>query len=1811
MAQKYSNNEIPNFDADWGQDLNDEKLRPYSNGAVQRFLKSKIQEQMSTLEGKIGWLRYEGGNIIFYDKQDGNRIGSIELSGTIYAIELVANVKTNFFVLTTEKTKYISITPSSKSGTIGGSMNELIEDYTYVFSVDNGNGVYKEIKSGECTNGNSFREDIRNYITTGTNRIRVIVTGKESNQSKSIIFTCSLTNLQLTCNMSWYKPFIQGLSYSIDKIYFGGNMVKTLYVKVDDETIYNVTFPASSNYLTTEYNFNMSDKFPSGGSGIHTVEIWMGGEGVETQHYKYNIMCVAESDINQIQLVCLNEAAESVKNYNSQTLFKYATYNATSVMFNIYGYENGNTYTLVDNETLKVQTQTKTSYDINVEVDTEIKDGVTINVNATTGDCTQSLVLPLDNSNSYAAVDNPTFYLNCTNRSNGAANREEFINSSNNPNLTVSSYSAVWNGFAWSTDGWAIDGDGNRCLAVNAGSSVSVPDFKPLASASVNSMTIEFKYRCSNVADFDTPILSFMDTETYNENSTNGIILFPTKILVLTSGNRLVTPQSVNLDEDKITHIAIVLQRNYNNIGRNLCRIYVNSYQNAVFEFDGSSTLGGGYLRIGQQSADTYLYMMRWYNEKVLEESDVLGNFLNVLTDDDEYSRASVRKANNILDSGEISYDMCKKAGYNIMTIQTQNDIPLPSIEQTASVNSTLKVEYNDHPEWNFTIENAPLGGQGTTSMKYYRWNFRWKLKDAAIWTYADNSTATKSGYLDGGIHSKVNKITAKKNYASSMQGHKMGACGLYDELYDKLSLKAALPSYDVRVAVYQYPVVGFQKLSDGTYKYVGQYTIGPDKGDSKTFGYDKEKYPNFLSLEGPNHNPLGTRFLHPWTENTQYNSEAETLEFGGQEGWDVDACPYETDVAEDQPKIQALLEAEWKPAYDIVYYCSPYIISLNEAGYSSISQLNNDKSIFRNSMDILGNRKNEVLQLYDSSYNLIYYDNSLDGYKILDGFNMIEYLNGYLSTSTPSTDELISARKAKFKAECGNYWSIDCATFHSCFCELIGASDNHAKNSYPFKFKTIADGGRWCWRQDDLDTILATDNNGQSTKSPYIEPHDITSDGTDIFQGASSAFWTLIDEVFAAEKKSMMTKLIDAMSDIAGDKGIQAAYLHDTVYNVIDYYLWQHSSEYFPSLSYNKDATWSYITPWSINPIQSYNNVYPLTQALGTQKDAEQLWMKRRIAYVMSQYQIGGFTGSQHDGYGSIEFTPARSFTFNLIPCQDLYPCGNKGGGENIKGKRTKAGEVCQIVADSDGSTTFYIKSLDLLTDIGDLSGLRLTTRAGDSTIGASFSINGAKLRKIKVGDVDASKVEFNASSLSVAGKSLEEIDARNVSTITNNISLLNCPRLKKVHFEGTNATTVILPQGAKITEVGYPSGLKTLFLHSLPLLETENIYLSDETVNNITGIYYYNCPKVSPFDILRRIYNEGSNLRFITMIWDNVVEGTSQDLDMIANFAHPYVPLENTGYGSVVFDSENGLITNSANRTDLQGTIVINGYAYKDSFDTLKEYFGSKLEISCLGYYIRFKDNVLLQLLLDNNYGDGIGITYEKAETFTSISNIFSGNTDITSFDELKEFKNVTTCPRFYGCKKLVSIDCSNITVFNHECLRECNNLTTLKNLGKFTITGSGQFLNCYNLQLDKDVFKDFTDIPGGLCSHNYVITDMNLQNAITIGGGAFSICKKLKNINIINCEYIGSFAFDRTIIEKLELNKITTIENRAFEACNNLKTIIIRQSNSVPKLDWGNKFDYATIYVPDSLVEEYKVTDYWSYFANNIKPLSEYVG
>ena len=1587
----------------------DENWAGHSGQEVQEFIKRQLTAAITGSREKIGWIDYNAGRVTFYDEQGGTPLGGFSLTGTVYSIDITCDTPTSFYVLTSAVSRVITLSPSTKSGSIGGSMTEFVEDYTYTFAVDTGTGVFIERASGVCRGGESLSEDIRGWVTIGSNRIRVTVTGGSSRQSRSMVFSCMVTSLTLSSEFSWQRPFIEGNAYAIDGLFFSGNLQKTLYARIDDdaEQTYTLTFSSGTNYVTTPYSLDLSSRFPRGGTGIHKVEVWMAGDGVETRHYIYRIMCVGRNDANNVSLVCVNEVAEKAMNYDTQTLFAYATYNSTHVTFDITATDGVRDFVVASAQSITVQTQTKQQYTTKLEIDTEVSEGLTLTVKAAVSDNAETLVMNVDNSNSYAAVTGARFYMNAALRSNGAADRTEFLNivaGADRP-----SYPADWQGFAWSVDGWSADSAGNRCLCVNAGSFVTVPDLKPLAATNASSLTLEFKFRCANIADYDTPVFSFMSDDTYSEATTCGVIVFPTKILVMTSGNRQVVPQSVNLTEDRVTHAVIVLQRGYGNTGRNLCHIYVNGVRQTVFEYGGNVTFGNGCLRLGQQSADFCLYSLRYYTGRVFEAADVLTNFLNSIVDDAEYTREGVRKDNRIVDGTEISYELCKAAGYNRMVIEMQDDMDIPSVENNVKANSSVTFEYNDHPEWDVRIDNAPIDGQGTTSMRYYRWNVRWKLKAAALFTYADGTTDTKEGYIAGkGLHPKVSKITAKKNYASSTQGHKMGACAMYDELYQRIGLKASLPSVDNRVATYQYPFMGFQKYSDGTYKFIGLYTAGPDKGDKNTFGYDFKTYPDLLQLEGPNHAPLATRFLHPWVD-VEYSADDETLTFGGQEGWDVSACRYETDDPAAAADILALLEREWRPAYEIVYNCSPYLRSLREAGFNSIDELNADIDGFRRRSDFIAGRNNDVLQLYDSNYNLIYYRNKTGRYEVLDGFDMIGYLSGYLNNKTnPSTSEIIAARGDKFTAEASNYWSIDGAEYHDCYCVLIGATDNHAKNSYPFKFKRLAEGGRWDWKEDDLDSIGPTDNNGQSTKSYSIEPGDVTADGVDIFQGSSSAFWTLIRSCFSAGCKTMMTRMVGAMVDMAGELGIQGAYIHRTVFNVFDYYFWSRSARYFPCTAYNEDSAFSYITPWALDPNRTYNNVYPLTQSLGTQYEAERQWVERRIAYVFSLYEVAAFTGSGDDGYGRIEFTPASPFDFHITPAIDLYPSGNLGGGQNIKGLRTRAGGECVIPASSDGQTTFYLKALDWYTSIGDLCGLTLTSRGGDATVGASLSIKSKRLRSVKVGDADASKVLFNASTLAVSGESVEVIDARNVVSLRNEVSLAGCPRLKRALFEGTNVPTLLIPVGAKIEEVSFPSGLQTLFLHTLPLLTMAGLDIPEKALTTINGIYYQECPCITPFDILRKVFNaEGCTLQFITMIWTTPVDGTADDLDMLATFAgDSYNPDTGHGYGSIEYDAARNILTNTAAKPSFEGVINIDGYAYEDSADALRAFFGSKLTINVLkGYYIRFADDAVRRICAEK-WGDGTGITRDMAATVKTITSEFGGYTDIVSFDEFRFF-------------------------------------------------------------------------------------------------------------------------------------------------------------------------------------------------------------
>lgn len=1568
--------------------------------------------QLVNLGGKFGHAEYVNGSIVFYDEENGNVIQTLHLTGDIYNINVGYTGSSVFSVLTGDAEKILTIAPSTTlQQSIGGEAVAVTESYDYVVAVNSGSGYVNRL-SGENLSG-SISFDIRPYLVIGTNMVRITVTGNTSQATRSLVLTATLTSLSLSCLHNWRTPWNEGEAYTIGSIYFSGAIQKTLHVGVDgvELTALQQSFLPSENASTIAKSVVIpAEDFPDiESSGQHYVEVWMTGTGVETQHIRFNILCVLTGDATP--LVCVNNIAESVMNYATNTLFEFYVLNANMAQV-VVSATIGSTTSEVANQTATgLEDGVLNTFATQFEVPTETKDPGTVNVTVypykdeTLG---ETVILPsivLDNSLVFAAISGAVFYWSAGSRSNTENNRENIVNVAVDPAV---SYPGVWSDMTWNTDGWATDTEGHKALAMLAGTSAVFAGLQPFSFAdTTNGLTIELMVRASVVADLETPILQFIDTAmgATGTNVTVGCKIFPTKIQVMGSREREELKQEVGLSEDAITHLVITLQKNYAGTGKNLCTIYVNAIPNVTFEFSANSSFGQGGLEIGQDSTDVYLYMMRMYN-RALEGTEVLTNFENAIFNGVEFDRETVREKNDIL-TDSIQYALVRDK-FNCFIVEPDDETQdVPSFFNQATVLSTVRFEYAEHHEWDVMIKHVPVDGQGTTSKKYFRWNLRGKFASSCEWFYSDGNgrqrgnysqTATftgKKGYMDGGeegaAHAKIDRFTAKKNVASSPQGHKMGATALYDELFTQLGLKAELPSSKFRVAVWQYPFLGFRKLKNSeTYEFIGLYTAGPDKGCKSTFGYSGD-YPVAMCIEGPNHAPRGTRFLHPWVD-IEYSSADETLKFGGQEGWDDDySSAGSSDEAADAPAIRACYESEWRPAYDLVFHCSPYIAKLTEATMNGVAMGNTDAAALAAINADVGSfiaagqttrgEKNELMSFYDDNYDLYYYRNSTGQFEKLvrqdgdteDGlWNILTYLG---LSGTPTTDQIVAARAAKFKQEMGNYFSLQQTLYHKCFCMLIGAKDNDAKNTYPFKHLALSAGGRWGWKQDDLDSIFDTDNNGMATVK-YSAEHGDLSNGAEIYQGCDSAFWTLIWRNYQTELGTMMLSMMNGLKAIAQAKSLVSGsglHLHDYVFAALSYYFFDQSAKYFPQIAYFEDRKFAYITPWqvvgqtapdgSIYPA-TYNNVYPLPQALGDRYQDERLWIYRRIAYIFSKYGIGAFSGVG-DGWGQIAFTLASQYTFNLVPAIDLYPVGSVGG-DAVRAARTLAGQVAALTIAASQGTGNYINAADWLASLGDLRTMELVNRTGSSD--KPFTVAAQRMEVLKVGDATL-PVVFNATSLEVSGPAFKGIDAQNVVTIAQEVDLRSCPRLRRALFGGCSAPGLLLPVGSRVSEVSFPDNLLELFLHSLNQLEAANMTIPAAALPKIQSYYFNKCALLNPLAILADILSAAGRLEYVSMVWEGTIAATTAEWMALVELAQDVNTVPK--YKNVTYDPSAKLVNDNDHRASVTGDISVGTIGKKDYDLVVAAFPNLGITAENIVDYIEFEDARVWEICC-YNWGD-----------------------------------------------------------------------------------------------------------------------------------------------------------------------------------------------------------------------------------------------
>lgn len=1764
---KINNNEIPDFQTDWGDDGHGLQ---YSGARVQEFIKKYLALGNTANQERWGTALFDvtSYSLIGFKDED-NKAKYLEtgdkslivgapvpfsFTGTVNQLKIINNMSSGNLYFTAQAKEAIIECSflSQEKGITDSAWSDVNEDFEVTVSIDKGNtGVFEPlITSQSVLNGNTFTFDVRNAIATGANRVRVNAKGVDTGATGAFTYTVNLTTMYLApSNFTWYLPFVEGNSYNLGGLNIGGNLQKLLRIKVTKEESYIKEYEiniGTAIYTSTAYVYDGLE-FPTAGTGVYNVEMWLDANGLESEHLSYNIICVSDADKFTAQLVSVSDAPKSVYNSAENKLFNYCIYNQ--------GKTSGSPYITIDSiintnktniksETLaNVSTATALEYKEAIEIETE-ESNVQLSVTMTYGN-SQQVVYQVDNSKAFPATKDAVFYLNAAQRSNSQEDKESIVNAINSEK-----YTATWTKMGWSKDGWTEDDGGRKCLYIPAFSKVDI-NYQPLADIS-KPITLEFVFKVSNASDYDDPIITICNDAT--SSSFQGIKITPKNICTHTRNLKDSKKQDYNLLDEKVLDIIVTIVPNYKTNYGNLAQIYCNGTKVRSFEFTSLSEWDTkANIVLGNNTADLFLYKMRVYH-KGFDKADAMQNYLNSLP---SAEREAVYKLLMSVtdDSYSLDYDTCVKNGKNTMVFEMLNGKDIPSLlnqeedllcNLQINIHNIIEGELDEEMEELLTgknITNQVIEGQGTTAMTYGRWNFRWKLDKA----YGKR------------------RITAKKNVASSMQSHKMGSTRMFNYLHHEC---VGANEANANVAVLQYPVYGFQKVlsDDGksyTYRPIGLYTIGADKGDKHTFGFDNETYASTLiHMEGSDHTPKSVGFDYPWshtkfiheTKNNDATIGAIQSDGGVIGAWEVGmAGGYATDEAADESNIQTMLNTEFKPAYDVAYNNSTYLIGTTV----SVADMNAD-------VDAWQAQKTENGESYagyefwnPTDYKVYFYNQATKQYEP-NGINLLTDLGIDASEVSSlsveeATQKFIDARKKRFVNEWGNYWHKDDAVFHYVFCLLFGATDNFKKNTYPYKFDSRANGGKWRWRADDLDTIFDINNQGLAAKLYSILVGDKTDTGTgSIYRGDNSVFWTLIKETQQAEIKAMVHKIFDAMTSHPKAEGSNTL---ERLVGCIRYFYWKFAQEYFPQSAYNVDTEWTYEDIWANK--DAWKEVNPLNQALGGHYEAEVDWVTMRMLFCASYYNYGAFTASGYKDAttGQIVYGGASAHTYEITPAIDINPTIIKGSTETITyGDRVKANTTVPLtVSDTSGADTrIYVQGLDWIKDLGDLSSLIV------SADNPSLSVASKRLQRLKVGDEDASKMPTSGTIQSLnfgSCPSMMLVDAQNLSTLTGTVNLSLLPRLQEALFGGTSVTVITLPSGAKISRLQLPDTLTELNLSNLKFLTSEGLEYT--SLDNVAMFKVENCAQLNPFEMLKSIYSSGgvnlSDIRLIGFVYD----GNANDVTMIANMAND---LNINGEAHTYYG-----IDESGNRVDvpvLEGTINIEGFIYEDDAEAIKAAYGeTKLILNVTGgYYMKFQDQEVLRVLLVNGVGDGVGITTDAVEKVTSIGSWFKGNTTVESFDEFEKFTGVTWI--------------NNPSLQNNGAFEGCTNLKSIKLPTSLLQIGNNAFNNCTSL----------VDIDG-------------LENIEKLGHSALRASSLLnKMISMPNLKEMGALSFMNTGISKvLDLGQITVLGDGGlynqgnFYNCLNLTDVILPNTLvTIGKFSFNACSNLVNVTLPNSIKE-----------------------
>ena len=505
------------------------------------------------------------------------------------------------------------------------------------------------------------------------------------------------------------------------------------------------------------------------------------------------------------------------------------------------------------------------------------------------------------------------------------------------------------------------------------------------------------------------------------------------------------------------------------------------------------------------------------------------------------------------------------------------------------------------------------------------------------------------------------------------------------------------------------------------------------------------------------------------------------------------------------------------------------------------------------------------------------------------------------LATST-SLENVKSTMKDIFREGIPNssdtgiskFIDVNDTAFHQAVIKFVSGTDNRAKNTYfqilgnimeevpnpeydaennPNVPETIwrtdstKDGYKIRFMQDDVDTVLLTDNSGLQTKPYNLLEASYREEDRKHWGDSNNIFFYMFDQCYEAEIKNQLKQIMDfafAQSNSMDDK---SNYFYQVYFSVGDM---------FPAVAYNHTSKIYYENAefaLRSNSMSFYgnNNINPIEQAHGSSISSEKDFMSRRLAF------LGTYVGSTTI-MGKPTLVTASSggngdkLRLQMIfePYQDFYPSYmwelgsatplgilNDTPYDATKYLASTGTEYSIEVTPSGTAINQGIYNTELYRKL-DITGLHYSTFGADLRHTVEFTVDndnlydinpntGAKTIKQFYGQLPNGEdyPEFQIAQFQASFPVIEDLTLNNIK-LPAGLDLSKFTKLKNVDLTNAQTEDVIFPESGRLETIVLPNTIKTFKLYNNSGIQT----VTFQGLDNLEAVYL-NCSAVGQFDV------------------------------------------------------------------------------------------------------------------------------------------------------------------------------------------------------------------------------------------------------------------------------------------------------------------------------------------------------------------------